>query len=370
MSVNSGNELSTRLVSLDALRGFDMFWIMGGAAIFLRLFSLSDIPVFHTLSQQLEHTQWHGFTFWDLIFPLFLFIVGTSMPFSMSKRRERGDTTGKLYLHVVKRTVVLLVLGLIYNGLLDFNFNSFRFAGVLQRIALCYFLASIIMIHLNIRKQAYAFGIILIVYWAVMKLIPTPGFGAGDLSPEGNLAGYIDRLLLPGRFCCYTFGDNEGILSTLPAVATTLLGGLSGHWLRSSFSKLKKTWGLLLAGLGCLILGWLWGLFFPINKLIWTSSYVLYAGGWSLLLLCFFFWIIDVKGWKKWAFPFVIIGMNPITIYVAQTLFDFRVIVDIFVHGFVHKLGDIQPLFYSLCLLTVKWLFLYFLYKKKIFLKA
>ena len=125
-----------------------------------------------------------------------------------------------------------------------------------------------------------------------------------------------------------------------------------------------------MAGVGCLILGLLWGLFFPINKLTWSSSYVLYAGGWSLLLLCLFFWIIDVKGWKKWAFPFVIIGMNPITIYVAQSLFDFRILADIFVHGFAHKLGDLQPLFYSLCLLTVKWLFLYFLYKKKIFLKA
>ena len=370
MSIKPGIESSPRLVSLDALRGFDMFWIIGGGAIFLRLFSLSDIPLFNTLSRQLEHAEWHGFTFWDLIFPLFLFIVGTSMPFSMFKRIERGDSKGTLYLHVVKRTVVLLILGLVYNGLLGFNFSEFRFAGVLQRIALCYFLASIVMIHLNIRKQAYTFGIILVIYWAVMKLIPSPGYSAGDLSPAGNLAGYLDRLLLPGRFCCYTFGDNEGFLSTLPAVATTLLGVLSGHWLRSSFSKIKKTWGLLLAGVGCLILGLLWGLFFPINKLIWSSSYVLYAGGWSLLLLGLFFWIIDVRGWKKWAFPFVLIGMNPITIYVAQSLFDFRILADIFIHGFVHKLGDFQPLFYSLCLLAVKWLFLYFLYKKKIFLKA
>jgi len=294
------------------------------------------------------------------------------MPFSISKRLERGDPRKKLYIHIIQRTLTLFILGLIFNGLLDFDFTNFRYAGVLQRIALCYFFAALIVMNTNIRGQAVFAGSILLLYWAAMALIPVPGHGAGVLTAEGNLSAFIDQNVLPGSFCCYRFGDNEGILSTLPAISTTLLGVLSGHWLRSSYTYSKKVLGLLAAGVVCLFLGWLWNFVFPINKLIWTSSYVLYAGGWSILLLCLFYWIIDVKGYSKWAFPFVIIGLNPITIYVAQTLFrsDFNNIVDVFVHGFIDSFGDFRPVFLAFCVLTVKWLFLYFLYKKRIFLKA
>jgi len=318
----------------------------------------------------MRHTDWNGFTAYDLIFPLFLFIVGASLPFALSRRMEQGADKGRLWIHVVRRTVTLLFLAMIYAGLLDFDFSDFRYAGVLQRIALCYFFAATIVLSIGVKGQAVTAGVILLGYWAIMTLIPVPGIGAGVLTPEGNLAGYIDRAILPGSFCCYEYGDNEGILSTLPAIATTLLGVLSGHWLRSSHSGSRKTGGLVGAGLISLIVALLWNTVFPINKLIWTSSYVLFAGGWSLLLLALFYWVIDVQGYRKWAFFFVVIGMNAITIYVANRLFDFETISNIFIHGFVDSMGDFKPVFSSFCELMTKWLFLYFLFRQKIFLKA
>ncbi|MBN1560862.1 DUF5009 domain-containing protein [candidate division KSB1 bacterium] len=370
--MNDKNQLlKKRLASVDALRGFDMFWIIGGDSIFAALFTLIGTPFFLSLGRQLQHTEWNGFTFYDLIFPLFLFLMGTSMALSLISKLESGVAKNRLYGKVVKRSLSLLLLGLIFNGLLDFDFSSFRYAGVLQRFAICYFFAALIVLHARRpRTQAlWAIGILLF-YWALMALAPVPGYGRGVLTPEGNLASYIDRLLLPGRFCCFEFGDNEGLLSTLPAISTALLGVLAGHVLRTTWAPRKKVIYLAAGGAACLCAGLLWHIAFPINKLLWSSSYVLYAGGWSLLLLALFFWLIDIRGWQKWAFPFIVIGMNPITIYVAQRLFDFGSIVDIFVHGFIDYLGAVKPLFWALCVLIVKWLLLLFLFKKKIFLKV
>jgi len=359
-----------RVVAIDAVRGFDMFWITGGAFFFRAVLDFIDIPFFESLSIQLRHSRWDGFTFYDLIFPLFLFIVGASMPFAISRRLQRGDSPKKLYIHIVKRFLTLLFLGYIYNGLLNFDFSHFRYTGVLQRIVVCYFITALIVMNTDIKRQGIIAGAILIFYWLMMKLIPVPGFGAGVLTPQGNLSAYIDQQFLPGSFCCYKFGDNEGILSTIPSVATTLIGVLSGHWLRSSLPQKKKVLGLFASGAAGLILGLISGFVFPVNKLLWSSSYVLYSAGWSLLLLGLFYWAIDVRGYGKWAFPFVVIGLNPITIYVAQRLFDFGVIADIFVHGFIDTFGSFKPAFWAFCILMVKWLFLYFLYKKRIFLKA
>jgi len=370
MTADTQGTPSGRVVSIDALRGFDMFWITGGAGFFLALFRLFDTPFFSALSRQLSHSRWDGFTFWDLIFPLFLFIVGTSMPFSISKRLQRGDSRRALYVHILQRTLTLFFLGLVYSGLLDFDFSDFRYTGVLQRISLCYCITALIVMSTRIRTQAVTAGAILVLYWVIMRLVPVPGSGAGVLSPEGNLSFYLDRLFLPGRFVVYSLGDNEGILSTIPAVATTLLGVLSGHWLRSPQAQLRKVTGLCAAGAACLAAGLLWHLVFPINKILWTSSYVLFAGGWSALLLGFFYWVIDVKGWRRWAFPFVVIGLNPITIYVLQSVFDFGTIARIFVHGFIDDMGVFTPVFWAFSVLTVKWLFLYFLYRQRIFLKA
>ena len=223
----------------------------------------------------------------------------------------------------------------------------------------------------GIRGQAIVAGSLLVVYWLVMKLVPVPGVGAGVLTPDGNLAGYLDRLLIPLRFCCYTFGDNEGLLSTIPAISTCLLGVLAGHWLRSSkCTPHRKLWGLAVAGVASLFVSWLWSFNFPIIKNIWSSTFVLCAGGWSLLLLALFYWIIDVKGYQRWAFFFKVIGMNAITIYLIDRFFDFGSITKVVVHGVLPHVGQLQPLVWSCCVVSTMWLFLYFLYRQKIFLRV
>ena len=359
-----------RVVSIDALRGFDMFWITGGGMLIHALAKTFHNPFTQFLETQFHHVRWEGFHFYDLIFPLFMFIVGAVLPFSLTKYLERGGSKAVLYKRVVRRTVLLIFLGLIYNGLLDFQFDHLRYAGVLQRIAIGYFFAALIVINFSRKWQVVWAAGLLLGYWAIMKLVPVPGYGAGVLTPQGNLAAWIDQHFLPGVFCCYKYGDNEGIISNIPAIVTVLMGTFAGHWLRTEHNQKRKVLGLTLAGVVSLIVGLIWGHWFPIIKNLWTSSYVLYAGGWRLLLLALFYWIIDIKGYRKWAFFFIVIGMNPITIYVAQRLFDFGIIANIFVHGFINYLGPWRILFWAVCVVTVKWLFLYHLYRQKIFLRV
>ena len=364
---------SGRVLSIDALRGFDMLWILGASEFVVALLAFSKSNWALRLASEFDHTVWHGFTFYDLIFPLFLFIVGLVIPFSLAKYREGNINFKNAYTRIITRTIVLFFLGLIANGLLDFNFASMRWPGVLQRIAICYFFTAIIVLHIPSRLQPMVIGIILgailFGYWAIMKFVPVPGFGAGNLTPQGNLAGYLDRLIIPGRLY-YKFGDNEGILSTIPAVGTTLLGALTGSMMRSNKTKIFKIKWIFIGGVTSLSLGFAWNFVFPVNKILWTSSFVLFAGGFSLLLFGLFYWLIDYKGYKKWAFPFVVIGMNAITIYFVSYIFDFGIIVSIFVHGFINYMGAAKSAFFYFCLVAVRWLFLYFLYKKKIFFKV
>ena len=194
-----------RIVSIDALRGFDMFWISGGDAFFVALFTFINTPFFLRLTTQLDHPAWAGFRFYDMIFPLFLFIMGVVMPLSIERRLERGDSLNKLYRHIFKRTVLLFLLGLVYNGLFNLDFAEQRYSGVLQRFAVTYFLASMIVMNFKNKGQLISAGLILLLYWLVLLLVPAPGFHPYDLSPQGNLCGYIDRLFLPGSFCCYTY---------------------------------------------------------------------------------------------------------------------------------------------------------------------
>lgn len=367
---NQPSFLEKRVASIDALRGFDMFWITGGEAIIQALNKVYPGSATDLLDVEFHHVPWAGFHFYDLIFPLFLFVVGVVLPFSLTKRLEAGADRGHLYRHLVKRLVVLFALGLVYNGLLDFNFHDLRIAGVLQRIAICYFFAALVVMHTNIRGQVAVFAGILVVYWLAMMLVPVPGAGAGVLTPQGNLASFIDRHLLPRPYCCFAQGDNEGILSTFPAIATTLMGVLAGHWLRSKRPPNRKALGLVAAGVASLLVGYLWSFNFPIIKVLWTSTFVLFAGGWSLLLLALFYWVIDVKGIRRWSFFFTVIGVNAITIYLVHQLFDFGTVTNIFVHGFIHHMGAIEPLFWAVSVEATVWLFLYFLYRKKIFLKV
>ncbi len=364
-----------RLVSLDALRGFDMFWITAGEGLIFSLAAFTGWPFFAWAEIQMKHVPWEGFVFYDMIFPLFLFIAGVSMPFSILKRKNRGDSLKSIYGHLFKRLLLLILLGLIYNRLLYFNFAYQRWASVLGRIGVAWFFAAVIVLNTSVRKQILWFAGILLSYWAVLKLIPVPGFGVGILTPEGNLAAYIDQRLLPGMFCCYKFGDNEGILSTIPAIATALLGVLTGHflaWDSPRLNGLKKGLILLAAGIASLGIGNVWGFAFPIIKNLWTSSYVLVAGGWSLILLAVFYLIIDVWRIRRWSFPFVVIGLNSITIYMlCAGIMNFQTMNKFFFTGVISLFSEpARPVISAMTLAVCEWVLLYILYRKKIFLKV
>ena len=372
---NTSEKKPDRLLSLDALRGFDMLWISGGGELIVALAALTGWPFFKWAGVQMEHVSWEGFRFYDMIFPLFLFIAGVSMPFSILKRKKRGESMKSIYYHLFKRLFLLILLGAIYNGLLRFDFENQRYASVLARIGIAWFFAAIIVLNTSVRGQVLWFAGILLSYWAIMKLIPVPGFGAGVLTPEGNLAAFIDQKLLPGRFCCYTFGDNEGIISNLPAISTALMGALTGHLLISDDKRLngfKKAILILAAGIVSLGIGKLWGLTFPIIKNLWTSTFVLFAGGWSLILLAVFYLIIDVWGFKKWAFPFVVIGLNSITIYMLNSgIIDFGQMSQYLFSGTIKSFSALaQPVIAATAYILCVWTVLYILYKNKIFLKV
>ncbi|MFO0946702.1 MAG: DUF5009 domain-containing protein [Planctomycetota bacterium] len=358
-----------RILSIDALRGFDMFWITGGAELFIALAAWLKFPGWESFSAQFEHVEWEGFRFYDLIFPLFLFVVGVVLPISLSGHHQ-GQSRWMLYRRIVRRTVLLFLLGLVYNEALKFDPNTFRMSGVLQRIAIVYFFCALLVLHLPIVVQALVGVILLGGYWWILTTCAAPGFSPGDFTMEGNFAAYVDRLYLPG-VKYYKFGDNEGILSTIPAIATGILGVLSGHWLRGSRSGNQKSLGLFLAGLVCLAGGYGWGISFPIIKNIWTSSFVLVAGGWSLLLLALFHHVIDVLGFRKSVFFFTVIGANPITIYLLQEFVDFPRIANFFFGGLISFAAtSFQPFAVALSIVLVKWLLLLFLYRKKIFLRV
>jgi predicted acyltransferase len=369
--MNEGNNQSAqgRLLSLDALRGLDMLFLVGITGVLETLPQWADNRVFHFLANQCQHTEWHGFHTLDLVFPLFMFIAGVSMPFAFGKRLQEGASRRNLLKHVLRRSLILFFLGLVYNQFLGSGWSNFLYTGVLQRIAIAYFFAAVIMMNTGIRVQAITAGSLLAVYWLLMILVPVPGFGAGVITPEGNLHAYLDRLLLPGRLGNVVF-DEDGILQQVSSVAVCLSGVLAGHWLRSSQTQNRKALGLLGAGMACILTGLVWDMSFPIIFRLWSSSYAMLVIGISAILLALFYWLIDVRGHKKWAFPFMVVGMNSITIYFVQRFFDFAIVVNIFVHGFRDSLGSFQAVFMALCVLTVKWLFLYYLYKKNIFLKV
>lgn len=372
MTAPAADAPTQRLESLDALRGFDMFWIMGGETVAQALakwWTGSDHTFVH---DQLEHVPWHGFVFYDLIFPLFLFLVGVAIPFSLNSLRRRGATTSDAYWRIGRRVVLLFFLGLVYNHFLDFHWSDLRVAGVLQRIAVCYGFAAIIAWHTGPRMQAVLVAAILVGYWAILTFVPVPGGTAGDLTREGNLAGWLDRHYLPGsiKAAYYGFGDNEGLLTTLPAVGTALLGVLAGHWLRAGHSAGPTTIGLAVAGAACLLAGGLWGQSFPVNKILWTSSFVLWAGGWSLLLLAAFYGVIDGLGWRAWAFPFVVIGANAIVAYLLPHIVDFEKLSQFFFAGMARAAGDFGPVVLSAGAVGLVWLVLYHLYRHKLFLRV
>lgn len=373
-----------RLWSLDALRGFDMFWIMSGEQIIHALAKVTQWPVLLWFSGQLHHTVWNGITFYDMIFPLFLFIAGVSMPYSIGSKAAKagvqepwqlpGKAKRDIYWSMLKRALILILLGMVVNGALKFNgYENIRFASVLGRIGLAWFFAGIVYLNCGIRGQILWFIVFLAGYWAAMMFIPVPGYGAGVLTMQGSLESYIDTLLLPGRLHD-KIHDPEGILSTIPAISTALLGVFAGSFLRwqsPNWSMLKK--GLLLfgAGLILIVLGSLWNFEFPINKRLWSSSFVLYVGGWSLQFLSVFYLLIDVAGLKKWSIPFVWIGTNSILIYLcSEGLINFGHTAAFLFGGLIHLAPtDWQAVYTAISITFVQLILLWFLYRNKLFFK-
>jgi predicted acyltransferase len=372
-----------RLVSLDVFRG-----------IAITAMILVNTPGDWSVAfAPLQHAPWHGWTLTDLIFPFFLFIVGVSMAFSLSNHHRSEHRWWWVYLRVGRRTVILFGLGLFLNVLEHLpwwpTLSTLRIPGILQRIAIVYGVTSILVLHLSPRQQAYVAAGWLLLYWAVMTLVPVPGYGPGVLTPEGNLAAYIDSLLLHGHLLQGTW-DPEGLLSTIPALATTLFGVLAGRWLGIAHDAYEKVAGLFVMGSVGMVLGIAWDQVFPINKQLWTSSYVVFTTGIALSALACCYWVIDLKGYRRIATPFVVFGMNAIMVYTLSGVLDrllawwslgqpdgSRVSLRtwLYVHGFASWAGQwwgaayasfLYAFTYVLLWLGLMWI----LYAKKIFINV
>lgn len=360
-----------RLMSLDALRGFDMFWIIGGWGIVAGLGKALNSPWFDRhVMPQIDHVRWEGFVAWDLIMPLFLFVVGAAMPFSFAKRLAHGENKTRLYTHVLYRVAVLWVLGMIAQGrLLEYDLSKLQlYSNTLQAIAAGYLIASLLMLNLRLQWQLVVTAGLLLLYWGLLALVPVPGHGAEHFTEQGNLAIYIDRLIL-GRFQDGTDPPYTWILSGMTFAATVMIGAFAGQLLRSNRSKASKVLILLGFGVACVLVGWAWGQIFPIIKHLWTSSMVLFAAGWSLLLLALFYLVIDVLRLRFLAFFFVVIGMNAIAAYMATHVFDFRHLGDIFVGNTARWTGDGQEFIRAIAAFAILWLILFYMYRKRTFVK-
>ncbi|MCR4415896.1 MAG: DUF5009 domain-containing protein [Thermoguttaceae bacterium] len=379
-----------RIASIDALRGFDMFWIAGGRGALLAVIGIFVSPLPDWLKGQIEHARWEGFTAWDLIMPLFLFVVGLAMPLAFARRMEQGQTKRSLYFRVLRRVVVLWILGMMVQGhLLEFDRQTIHFySNTLQAIAAGYLVASVLLFHLPVWGQLAGAAVLLIGYWLLMLLVPFGGHPAGTLEEKLNLALYIDEQAL-GIFrdgTTYTW-----ILSSMAFAGMVLSGVFAGHLLRSRWSGGMKVLWLALGGAGCLAGGWLWsGGFdqwfqvtlvgswrFPIIKHLFTSSMVLWAAGWSYLLMALFYLVIDVLGqrWVGWFFE--ILGANAITAYVAWNLISFPNIAERFVGGLARYLGtcgpalaDVGKALTPVAAFLILWLVLLYMYRKGTFVRV
>lgn len=360
-----------RLKSLDALRGLDMLFIMGLSPLIVSVCNFfPDSGWMTSLSKQMSHVEWNGLTQHDTIFPLFLFVAGISFPFSLAKQREAGKSGQEIYRKIVTRGLVLVLLGFVYNGIFKLEFDTMRYASVLGRIGLAWMFAALLFIAFKTKINGIISMVILIGYWLLLWLVP------GSPTPfsfEDNLVGQIDRVLLPGRLIYDTF-DPEGLLSTLPAIVTAMLGMFTGQLIRlsgKSYTENRKVVYMLLAGLILLAIGYLWSSVFPINKKLWTSSFVCVVAGYSILAFAFFYYIIDVKGFSRWSFALRVVGLNSITIYLAQKIIGFNQISKFFLGGLIKLSPENTGAFIEDAgYVAVCWLFLYFLYKQKIFLKV
>jgi predicted acyltransferase len=364
-SASTTQRSGRRILSVDALRGFDMFWILGGDWMVRSLVKVHDSAFTRGMAAQMEHCEWAGFHFYDFIFPLFIFLAGISVVFSISGIIERQGRAAAVK-RIVIRSLVLFLLGVFYMGGVANGFENVYLVGVLQRIAGAYFFAALIFCFFRTRSMIWICVGLLVGYWLLMVLVPVPGVGAPSLAVPGkNLAHYLDQRFLPGQ-------KFEGtLLSTMGAVANCMLGIFAGLLLKNQLlSEQKKIRRLIVGGFISLALGWAWAMNFPIIKLLWTSSYVLVACGFGAILLALFHQITEIWQKRLWAQPFVWIGMNPLTIYLAAGVVNFRRLATRFVGGDVGVwLGRYSDLTLSLVSLAFALLLANFLYRRKIFLR-
>ena len=364
---------SERLQSLDALRGFDMLFIMGFASLVVAVCGLWPNAVTDSIASQMGHASWDGFTHHDTIFPLFLFIAGVSFPFSLSKQRSLGLSTGTIYAKIVRRALTLVLLGVIYNGLFRLDFENLRIASVLGRIGLAWGIAAVLYLNFGVKARIAIAAAILVGYGLLSALVAAPDVaGAGPLTREGCLAGYVDRLLLPGKLYGKTF-DPEGLLSTVPAVVTAMLGMFTGEFVRRSEERTsgsRKTLWMAAGAVALLALALCLDPLQPINKKLWTPAFVFAAGAYSLGMFALFYYIIDVCQWRRWSYFFKVIGVNSITIYMVQRIVRVSYTSEFFFGGLASKLSpEAAAVVLSAGYVAVCWLLLWFLDRKKIYLK-
>jgi predicted acyltransferase len=373
-----------RLLSLDVLRGFDMFWIIGGGTLIQILAKCFPSKWLQLVADQMEHAKWVGFHFYDLIFPLFMFISGATIPIAIILKLERGTSKKDLLIKVTKRMVILIILGFVYNGILRDGFANARYASILAQIGVSYFIASLIVIYSHsVKSQLLWLGGILVGFGIIQLLIPVPGIGAGVLTPEGCINGYVDRILLPGRLAYGPDGmsvsgngifDALGILSILSATGVTLMGYFAGRiLLQKDYNERKKLSILSILGIGLIFLALCLSPFYPIIKKCWTSTYNLFSGGISFILIALFYLVIDVWGYKKWTLFFRVIGMNSIFAYivVAGNLVNvYSTSISLFgwIASPLSENGGQIVLTIGNILLA--WLLLYFMFCKNIFIKV
>lgn len=368
----------SRLHSLDAFRGLTV------AGMIL----VNNPGSWGSIYSPLQHASWHGWTPTDLVFPFFLFIVGVSVTLALSRRAETAGGKRDLYVKILRRSLIIFALGLFLAGFPSFDLSTIRIPGVLQRIAVCYLVAALIFLHTDWRKQFYVFAGLLLVYWALLTLVPVPGYGPGDLgSKEWNIAAYVDRVVFgPHVWKQAKVYDPEGILSTLGALATTLAGVLTGHLLRSRRGDFEKVAAMFVAGAAAIVAGWAWNSWLPVNKALWTSSYVLLTAGMALQLLAVCYWLIDLKGRRRWAFPFVVFGTNALAAFFLTGLCAKLLgLVKLAgadgkpapLHSVIYKgLFDSSlaakdaSLAFALCFVAVWFGLMWLLYRRKIFIKV
>lgn len=368
---------SERLLSLDVFRGLTI------AAMIL----VNNQGDWNYVYPSLDHAPWNGFTPTDAVFPFFLFIVGIAITFSLSKRKERGDDQNKLLFQVFKRSVLLILLGMIKDNYPFFDY--IQFTGVLQRIGLVYFFSSLIFLKTSLKTQIFLCFLFLLLYWGAITIIPVPGVGYPNMEPEKNLGAFIDRLLIGGHMYVKTkVWDPSGLFSTIPAISSGLLGVLTGHWLLTKKEMTEKTVWMFVFGNLFLAVGLIGDVLFPINKNLWTSSYVMYSTGLALNVFAMCYWAVDIKKIQWWIKPFIVYGMNALFVYFISGIFGRTIKKLIFIttaEGVELNLKDylfqsfIRPHFISPYNASVAWALimvffwlgvLWMLYKRKIFIKV